>query len=209
MVNMPALKGVHYAIESGRLAAEAIFSALEKGATTPIDDLAHFDASVRESFIWSDLVRVRNVRQAFGRGLWVGGALAAATTVSKGIFPPWSSRTKPDAEHHLIKSGRASHYPRPDGALTFDKVSSVFLSGNQTPEGGPNNICLQRRVPRELGQMWVWMCPAQVYELVPEDGSEVTVRVTPTNCVQCGAITAKGGRLTPPEGGFGPEYTVT
>jgi electron-transferring-flavoprotein dehydrogenase len=209
MVNMPALKGVHYAIESGRLAAEAIFSALEKGVTTPIDDLAHFDASVRESFIWSDLVRVRNVRQAFGRGLWVGGALAAATTVSKGIFPPWSLRTKPDAEHHLIKSRRASDYPPPDGTLTFDKVSSVFLSGNQTPEGGPNNIRLQRRVPRELGQMWVWMCPAEVYELVPGDGSEVTVRVTPTNCVQCGAITAKGGRLTPPEGGFGPEYTLT
>jgi electron-transferring-flavoprotein dehydrogenase len=58
--------------------------------------------------------------------------------------------------------------------------------------------------------MWEWMCPAQVYEFSPgEDEGEVTVEVTASNCVQCGAITAKGGRLTPPEGGAGPEYTLT
>jgi electron-transferring-flavoprotein dehydrogenase len=63
-------------------------------------------------------------------------------------------------------------------------------------------------VPRELAEMWARMCPAQVYEVGDGDG-EVTVEVTPSNCVQCGAITAKGGRLTPPEGGSGPEYTLT
>jgi electron-transferring-flavoprotein dehydrogenase len=64
-------------------------------------------------------------------------------------------------------------------------------------------------VPRELAEMWTWMCPAQVYEIGEEhaDGT-VTVQTTPSNCVQCGAITAKGGRLTPPEGGSGPEYTL-
>jgi electron-transferring-flavoprotein dehydrogenase len=69
---------------------------------------------------------------------------------------------------------------------------------------------VQTRVPREIAQTWVSMCPAQVYE-VPEDASEngeVTLNITPSNCVQCGAITAKGGRLTPPEGGDGPMYTL-
>jgi electron-transferring-flavoprotein dehydrogenase len=72
---------------------------------------------------------------------------------------------------------------------------------------------LQTEVPREVGELWVRMCPAQVYELGSAagagDGDLVTVHVTPSNCVQCGAITAKGGRLTPPEGGSGPEYTLT
>jgi electron-transferring-flavoprotein dehydrogenase len=65
-------------------------------------------------------------------------------------------------------------------------------------------------VPREIAQAWVAMCPAHVYE-IPEDAppdGEVTVQITPSNCVQCGAITAKGGRLTPPEGGDGPMYTL-
>jgi len=65
-------------------------------------------------------------------------------------------------------------------------------------------------VPREVAELWVNMCPAQVYELGPEGGDgTVTVQLAPSNCVQCGAITAKGGRLTPPEGGSGPEYTLT
>jgi len=65
-------------------------------------------------------------------------------------------------------------------------------------------------VPRDLAEMWHWMCPAQVYE-VGEAGGDgtVAVQVNPSNCVQCGAISAKGGRLTPPEGGSGPEYTNT
>ena len=67
-----------------------------------------------------------------------------------------------------------------------------------------------REVPRDLAEMWAWMCPAQVYEVGEEaDDGTVTVNMTPSNCVQCGAITAKGGRLTPPEGGSGPEYTLT
>jgi electron-transferring-flavoprotein dehydrogenase len=66
---------------------------------------------------------------------------------------------------------------------------------------------VRTRVPREVGQAWVSMCPAGVYELRDEGGGMVAVEITPSNCVQCGAITAKGGRLTPPEGGSGPEYT--
>ena len=69
---------------------------------------------------------------------------------------------------------------------------------------------IRERVPRDVADLWVRMCPAQVYEVGEADGDElVKVEVTPSNCVQCGAITAKGGRLTPPEGGSGPEYTLT
>jgi electron-transferring-flavoprotein dehydrogenase len=71
-------------------------------------------------------------------------------------------------------------------------------------------VRVQQAVPRDLAEMWTWMCPAQVYEVGDEDGDgTVTVKLTPSNCVQCGAISAKGGRLTPPEGGSGPEYTLT
>ena len=109
-----------------------------------------------------------------------------------------------------LRTGRAENYPAPDGTLTFDKLSSVFLSGNKTRDDQPNHIRIERKVPRDVADMWVHMCPAQVYEIGAEGGEGmVTVDVAPSNCVQCGAITAKGGRLTPPEGGSGPEYTLT
>jgi electron-transferring-flavoprotein dehydrogenase len=109
--------------------------------------------------------------------------------------------------------GAAESYPKPDGRYTFDKLSSVFASGNATRDDAPNHIRVQSHVPREIAQAWVSMCPAQVYE-IPEEQQEngaavVDVTITPSNCVQCGAITAKGGRLTPPEGGDGPLYQET
>jgi electron-transferring-flavoprotein dehydrogenase len=208
-VNVPALKGIHYAVESGRLAAEAAFGALQRGRTpwSP-GALAEYDDAVRKSFIWSDLEKVRNMRQAFGRGFYLGGALAGAMTGSMGKFPPGNWKTEADVEQPLIRTGRARSYPAPDGKLTFDKLSSVYLSGNKTRDDAPNHIRVRTNVPRELGEAWVRMCPAQVYEIAGGDGT-VEVEVTPSNCVQCGAITAKGGRLTPPEGGSGPEYTLT
>ncbi|HZD88159.1 MAG TPA: electron-transfer flavoprotein:ubiquinone oxidoreductase [Gaiellaceae bacterium] len=209
MVNIPRLKGVHYAIESGRLAAEAAFRALGRGET-PATGLASYDDAVRESFIWSDLREVRNMRQVFGRGFLVGGALASAMTVSKGRVELGKLRAEPDADQPLLSTGRAAGYPAPDGTLTFDKLSSVFASGNKTRDDQPSHIRVERQVPREVGELWVRMCPAQVYELGREgDDGTVTVELAPSNCVQCGAITAKGGRLTPPEGGSGPEYTAT
>src|SRR5213082_3913642 len=144
------------------------------------------------------------MRQVFGRGFFVGGALASAMTVSKGRLDLGKMRAEPDAEQPLLRTDRARGYPAPDGKLTFDKLSSVFASGNKTRDDQPSHIVIRRDVPQELARMWEHMCPAQVYEA--GDGG---VTVTPSNCVQCGAITAKGGRLTPPEGGSGPEYTLT
>jgi electron-transferring-flavoprotein dehydrogenase len=205
LVNVPALKGIHYAVESGRLAAEAAFSALQRGETPwRPGALAGYDDALRESFVWEDLRRVRNIRQAFGRGFWLGSALAGAMTVSRGAFPPGNARTERDADQEVIRAGAAAAYPAPDGKLTFDKLSSVFLSGNKTRDDAPNHIRVRTDVPREIAELWEHMCPAQVYEAI-EGGVEVTA----SNCVQCGAITAKGGRLTPPEGGSGPEYTLT
>jgi electron-transferring-flavoprotein dehydrogenase len=204
-VNVPALKGIHYAIETGALAAEAAFATLQRGeAVGRRGALASYDDAVRQSFVWRDLKQVRNMRQAFGRGFWLGGAMAGAMTASRGKFPPGDSGTEPDADQALIRTDRARSYPAPDGKLTFDKLSSVFLSGNKTRDDAPSHIRVQTEVPYELAELWTRMCPAQVYE--PKEGGVV---VTASNCVQCGAITAKGGRLTPPEGGSGPEYTLT
>jgi electron-transferring-flavoprotein dehydrogenase len=207
MVNIPRLKGVHYAIESGKLAAEAAFRALQRGET-PASALASYDEAVRDSFIWRELYEVRDMRQVFQRGFYVGGALASAMTVSKGHLEIGKMPAEPDADQPLLDSNVS--YPAPDGKLTFDKLSSVFASGNKTRDDQPNHIKIERRVPREVAELWAHMCPAQVYEVGAEE-SDGTVRVelAPSNCVQCGAITAKGGRLTPPEGGSGPEYTKT
>jgi electron-transferring-flavoprotein dehydrogenase len=211
LVNVPALKGIHYAIESGKLAAEAAFAVLQRGETPwRRGALARYDDALRESFVWRDLRQVRNMRQAFGRGFWLGGALAGAMTASRGAFPPGNARIEADADHELLRTDRAFRYPHADGKLTFDKLSSVFLSGNKTRDDAPNHLLLRRRVPAELAELWTRMCPAAVYEVGEETGDgEVQVDVTPSNCVQCGAITAKGGRLTPPEGGSGPEYRLT
>jgi electron-transferring-flavoprotein dehydrogenase len=150
------------------------------------------------------------MRQVFGRGFFIGGALASAMTVSKGRLDLGKMHAEPDADQSLLRTDRAKSYPAPDGKLTFDKLSSVFLSGNKTRDDQPNHIRIERKVPRDVADMWVHMCPAQVYEIGAEGGDgTVTVNVAPSNCVQCGAITAKGGRLTPPEGGSGPEYTLT
>jgi electron-transferring-flavoprotein dehydrogenase len=211
LVNVPGLKGIHYAIESGRLAAEAAFAALQPGeAVGRRGALAGYDEALEESFVWRDLQQVRNMRQAFGRGFWLGGALAGAMTATRGAFPPGNARSEPDADQQLIRTDRAAAYAAPDGKLTFDKLSSVFLSGNATRDDAPNHIRIRDRVPQEVAELWARMCPAAVYEVGEEAGDEdVHVEITPSNCVQCGAITAKGGRLTPPEGGAGPDYKLT
>jgi electron-transferring-flavoprotein dehydrogenase len=200
LVNVPALKGIHYAVESGRLAAEAAAGG----------ELSSYDAALRSSFVWRDLYEVRNMRQAFARGLWAGGAVAGLMTATRGRFPGRDRGVTRDAEHAVAPAGASGGYAPADGALTFDKLSSVFVSGNRTRDDQPNHIAVQTRVPRELADLWVHMCPAGVYEVgAPHDDGTVEVLLAPSNCVQCGAISAKGGRLTPPEGGSGPEYTRT
>jgi electron-transferring-flavoprotein dehydrogenase len=207
MVNVPKLKGVHYAIRAGMLAAENLYRQLKAGST----DFSGYEAAVHESEIGRDLWESRNMKQPFGRGLVVGGAITNAMVVTKGRFPGGHWGLHRDADQPLTLSDRHTRYPKPDGKYTFDKLSGVFLTGNATRDDAPSHIRIQKRVPREVAEGWAWMCPAGVYE-VPEDAPTegfVDLIVNPSNCVQCGAITAKGGRLTPPEGGDGPMYQVT
>ncbi len=208
---MPRLKGVHYAIESGRLAAEAAFRALQRGEVpSRVGALDSYDESLRASSQMKELREVRNMRQVFDKGFFVGGALASMMTVTKGRAPNGRFPTHPNSAAPLKKTGRASRYPAADGKYTFDKLSSVFASGNRTRDDQPNHLKLRTTVRRPVAEAWEWMCPAHVYEVGRDLGNGmVAVEITPSNCVQCGAITAKGGQLTPPEGGSGPEYTVT
>lgn len=207
-VNVPALKGIHYAMWSGLLAAEAIFAALKAGRDLRASGaLDGYDSAVRASFIARDLYRVRNTRQAFGAGFFAGGALAGLLTATAGIFPGWRFGTETDADHPVAPSGRT--YAKPDGTYTFDKLSSVYVSGNRTRDTQPSHLRVRADVPTDIAEMWIRMCPADVYEWETDTEGKQVLVVNASNCVQCGAIGAKGGRLTPPEGGSGPEYTVT
>jgi electron-transferring-flavoprotein dehydrogenase len=207
MVNVPILKGIHYAIHAGIYAAETIFEQLKAGGT----DFSAYDKRVEDSVIGKELHRSRNMKQPFAKGFFVGGAIANAMEISGGRFPNGRWPNHRDAESPMTIGDKRKHYPKPDGKYIFDKLSSVYVSGNATRDDAPNHIRVRKQVPREIAETWVWMCPAGVYEL-PDDAPDsglVDVIVNYTNCVQCGAITAKGGRLTPPEGGDGPLYTIT
>jgi electron-transferring-flavoprotein dehydrogenase len=169
------------------------------------------------------------MRQPFAKGFFFGGAIANMMEISGGRFPGGRWATHDDATVDVFVGDRDKKFPKPDGKVTFDKLSSVFLSGNATRDDAPNHIRVQEKVPLDVALMWQNMCPAAVYEVPEEeleaasrggagaaggpgklDGKrEVKLQITPSNCVQCGAITAKGGRLTPPEGGDGPNYQAT
>ena len=211
MVNVPELKGIHYAMHAGIYAADAIVESLS--ADPDSVNFEGYERRVRGSAIDSDLFRSRNMRQPFSKGFFIGGAAASTMTITGGRFPGGHWDQEDDAEHAMTIGSAGDAYPEPDGKYTFDKLSSVFASGNATRDDAPNHIRIQRHVPREIGQTWVSMCPAHVYEISDEQlksGAEmVDVDVTPSNCIQCGAITAKGGRLTNPEGGDGPLYQET
>jgi electron-transferring-flavoprotein dehydrogenase len=151
---------------------------------------------------------VRNTRQPFQKGFIQGGPIVNLLIATKGRFPGRRLAWHRNDEKPMFIGDTKDSYPKPDGKYIFDKLSSVYISGNATRDDAPNHIRVQKNVPREIAETWAWMCPAAVYE-IPDDAPEegpVDVTVNYTNCVQCGAITAKGGRLTVPEGGDGPLY---
>ena len=170
-----------------------------------------YDESIRESFIWKDLKKVRNMRPAFTRGFWLGGALAGAMTASFGKLPAASDEMlERDAEQELITTDRAAYYPRAgrqaDLRQALVRLRLREQDARRPAEPHPDRDAASRATSPRCGcacarrtcTRWARRTPARS-----------TVQVTPSNCVQCGAITAKGGRLTPPEGGSGPEYTRT
>jgi electron-transferring-flavoprotein dehydrogenase len=206
MVDTMALKGVHHCIRSGMLAAESIYAALKRGES----NFESYEQVIEESSVGKELWEVRNARQPLQKGLIRGGPLSGIQQITKGKLPGRASWHRND-EQAMFVGDTKDVYVKPDGKYTFDKLSSVFITGNATRDDAPNHIRVRKHVPREIAETWRWMCPAGVYE-IPEDApehGEVDVIVNYTNCVQCGAITAKGGRLTTPEGGDGPLYQIT
>jgi len=207
MVDTVSLKGVHHCIRSGMLAAEQIYRSLKAGS----NDFSPYEDAVEESSIGKELYQVRNVRQPFSKGFIQGGPMVNLGIVTKGKLPPGKMSWHRNDAREMFIGDTVESYPKPDGKYIFDKLSSVYISGNATRDDAPNHIRVQKRVPRVIAETWKWMCPAGVYE-IPDDQADadyVDVTVNYTNCVQCGAITAKGGRLTTPEGGDGPLYQVT
>ena len=207
LLNVPALKGIHYAMASGIIAADTITSALKQGFKSAT--LLGYDTAVRQSFIFKDLHKVRNMRQAFDHGFVPGVMLAGLMTATGGLFPGWQFKTKADKEAEVLFPWVGGQPVVPLPTSHMDKASSVHLSGNKSRDDQPNHIRIETRVPEALGEAWIHMCPANVYEWGADENGQKVVRMNPTNCVQCGAISAKGGQLTPPEGGSGPEYKET
>ena len=204
MVDTVSLKGVHHAINSGRLAAEAIHAALARSS----DNFDAYEQTLEQSGTGRELYRVRNARQPFQKGFIAGAPLVNLAIATAGRLPAGRLAWHRNQDKAMFIGRTARRYPKPDGRYTFDKLSSVYISGNQTRDNAPNHIRVRQHVPRELAETWRSMCPAGVYEIPPEapQHGDVDIIVNYTNCVQCGAITAKCGRLTTPEGGNGPHY---
>ncbi|PYP26895.1 MAG: electron transfer flavoprotein-ubiquinone oxidoreductase [Gemmatimonadetes bacterium] len=200
-VDVPSLKGIHYAMQSGMLAARAILGALQAGDVSPAR-LADYDRMVSESFIVQDLYRTRNMRLAFKDGFYAGGLKAALMTLTGGRFPGRKITMQRDAEvARHIAPGVSPGPLVPDGRLTFSKVDGVFKSGNVTRDTIPGHLIVGWEGTPELAEFYARLCPAGVYEQV--DGG---LRVNAPNCIDCKATDVLGPRWTPREGGSGPKY---
>jgi electron-transferring-flavoprotein dehydrogenase len=196
LVNVPALKGIHYAMMSGILSARSIFRALKAGDTTK-SELSAYDHSLRESFIWSDLRKVRNMRHAFKDGFYLGGLKAALMTATGGAFPGDADHPEEDAQEWKA-DGEACF---PTEKIGLSKVDAVYLSGNKTRDDIPQHLIVGKDIPAEVAEFYTHLCPAGVYERRGD-----TLVVNAPNCVDCKATDVVGPRWTPREGGSGPDY---
>jgi len=199
-VDVPSLKGIHYAMQSGIYAARSAFAALKRGDLSA-SALAPYDRMVDESYISADLYRTRNMRLAFKDGFFLGGAKAGLMTLTGGRFPAGRIAMKPDAA--VPRTRNAGVDVAPNGILTFSKLDAVFKSGNATRDTIPSHLLIGRDVTPEVADLYAHLCPAGVYERV--DGQ---LRVNAANCVDCKATDVLGPRWTPREGGSGPKYRL-
>jgi electron-transferring-flavoprotein dehydrogenase len=197
-VDVPSLKGIHYAMQTGIYAARTLFDALKRGDLSA-DSLSAYDRMVDGSYVADDLKRTRNMRLAFKDGFFLGGAKAALMTLTGGRFPGGRIEMEADAD---VPREVTPHAPFvPDGRLTFSKVDAVFKSGNQTRDDIPSHLVVGEDVPPEVADLYVHLCPAGVYE---RDGDRLVVNAP--NCIDCKATDVIGPRWTPREGGSGPAY---
>jgi electron-transferring-flavoprotein dehydrogenase len=198
-VEVASLKGIHYAMHSGIMAARQIFEALKKGDTSA-DALAGYTAAVDDSMIMKDLKQRRNLRLAFKGGFYSGGLKAGLMTLTKGVFPGGKISVEEDPADPK-RLGAPGEPFVPDGKLTFSKVDAVYKSGNQTRDDIPPHLIVGEVVSPEAAELFTHLCPAGVYE---RDGEKLVVNAP--NCVDCKATDVLGPRWTPREGGSGPAY---
>ncbi len=192
-VDVPSLKGIHYAIQSGICAARAIFQNLKAGTT-----LTEYDRLVNASFIAADLYRTRNMRLAFRDGFYLGGLQAGLMTLTGGRFPGGKYRMHADADAPRTVSPGPGESP-----IGVSKVDGVFKSGNATRDTIPSHLIAAADVPVEVARFYSHVCPAGVYEAMGGGGA---LRINAPNCVDCKATDVLGPRWTPREGGSGPKY---
>jgi electron-transferring-flavoprotein dehydrogenase len=200
-VDVPSLKGIHYAMQSGIYAARAAFAALKANDVTA-SSLASYDRAVRESYVVQDLYRTRNMRLAFKSGFFVGGAKAGLMTLTGGRLPGGRIEAEEDAaEPRQVVAPSAP--AAPDGTLTFSKVDAVFKSGNATRDTIPSHLIVGKDISGAVADFYSHLCPAGVYERVGDE-----LRVNAPNCIDCKATDVLGPRWTPREGGSGPKYRL-
>jgi len=216
-LNVPKIKGTHTAMKSGMLAAEAAFEAL--GGDHPRADMAAYPKRLEGSWLFEELKAVRNIRPAFKWGLWPALALNAVDTFVFRGKAPWTLKHHGPDHSRLKKAGEARRidYPKPDGVITFDRLSSVFLSNTNHEEDQPCHLTLKDdSVPvainlPEYDAPEQRYCPAAVYEIVrDDDGANPRLQINAQNCVHCKTCDIKDPtqniHWVTPEGGGGPNY---
>ncbi len=212
-LNVPKIKGTHTAMKSGMLAADAVFASL---AANSSDEITGYTEAFKKSWLYKELRSVRNIRPGFRLGLLPGLWLAALDTYVFQGRAPWTLRNHPD--HTQLKEAKFSKkidYPKPDGKLTFDRLSSVFLSNTNHEEDQPSHLTLKdASVPvsynlAKYDAPEQRYCPAGVYEIV-RDETSVRLQINAQNCVHCKTCDIKDPTQNivwkTPEGGGGPNY---
>jgi electron-transferring-flavoprotein dehydrogenase len=214
-LNVPKIKGTHTAMKSGLVAAEAAFAAVSSGTEKP--ELDAYPEQLRGSWLWDELSRVRNIRPSFHWGLWPAMAYSALDTYLLRGRAPWTLKHKADHEALRPKEQRSAiSYPKPDGKLTFDRLSSVFLSNTNHEEDQPVHLRLSD--PSKAVQVNLalydgpeqYYCPAGVYEYVDVADGGKRLQINAQNCVHCKTCDIKDPTQNidwvTPEGGGGPNY---
>jgi electron-transferring-flavoprotein dehydrogenase len=219
-LNPAKIKGSHTAMKTGMLAAETIFAALALQGSAADAELAGYGERVRASWVWDELVRGRNFSAGIAKlGTFCGGALAFVEQNLLRGHAPWTLHNRSWDHARLRTAATASvpQYPKPDGVVSFDRASSVFLSSTAHEENQPVHLKLADpsipiavNLPRyaEPAQRY---CPAGVYEVVVDPGGAPRFQINATNCVHCKTCDIKdpAQNITwvPPEGGGGPNYS--
>jgi electron-transferring-flavoprotein dehydrogenase len=217
-VNLPRIKGSHNAILSGMLAAEHVAAALAAGRAN--DELADYEAAWRSSDIGRDLWPVRNAKPLWSRMGTLGGIVLSgidmwANTFRIPIFGTLSHGKPDSATLATAAQSKLIAYPKPDGVLTFDRLSSVYLSNTNHEEDQPVHLVVADMAVQKLSEHDIYAgpsqryCPAGVYEWV-EDGGGPRFVINAQNCVHCKTCDIKDPNQNitwvPPEGGGGPNY---